>query len=118
MLDIVVDIRVGSPTFGQHDAVRLDDRDFRAVYCPRGSGTARSRSRTTRCCPTSAPPGTTRTGRRASSPTDPALALPVPAGALLSPRDTGAPTLAEAAEQGLLPTYEECREFYASLPVI
>ena len=49
------------------------------------------------------------------SPTDPELALPVPADALLSPRDTGAPTLAEAAEQGLLPTYRACTEFYASL---
>jgi hypothetical protein len=49
------------------------------------------------------------------SPTDPALALPVPAEAVLSPRDTAAPTLAEAAEQGLLPTYEACRAFYATL---
>ncbi len=37
------------------------------------------------------------------------------AGALLSARDTGAPTLAEAAEQGLLPTYEACRAVYASI---
>ena len=47
------------------------------------------------------------------SPTDPALGLPIPDGAVLSPRDLAAPTLAEAAEQGLLPTYEECRAFYA-----
>jgi dTDP-4-dehydrorhamnose 3,5-epimerase len=39
----------------------------------------------------------------------------VPADALLSARDTGAPTLAEAAEQGLLPAYEDCKAFYASL---
>ena len=35
-LDIVVDIRIGSPTYGQHDVVRLDDRDFRAVYLAEG----------------------------------------------------------------------------------
>jgi dTDP-4-dehydrorhamnose 3,5-epimerase len=46
------------------------------------------------------------------SPTDPALGLPLPADAVLSPRDLAAPTLAEAAEQGLLPTYEECRARY------
>jgi dTDP-4-dehydrorhamnose 3,5-epimerase len=51
------------------------------------------------------------------SPADPVLALPLPSdpAPLLSPRDTAAPTLAEAAERGLLPTYEQCRAFYASL---
>ena len=39
-LDVVVDIRVGSPTFGQHDVVRIDDRDFRAVYLAEGLGHA------------------------------------------------------------------------------
>jgi len=34
---------------------------------------------------------------------------------VLSPRDAAAPTLAEAIEQGLLPRYDECRAFRASL---
>ena len=34
---------------------------------------------------------------------------------LLSPKDTDAPTLAEAAEQGLLPTWDDMRAYYASL---
>ena len=38
LLDVVVDIRVGSPTFGTWDAVRLDPVDFRAVYVPEGVG--------------------------------------------------------------------------------
>ncbi len=38
VLDIVVDIRIGSPTYGQHDVVRLDDRDFRAIYLSEGLG--------------------------------------------------------------------------------
>ena len=35
-LDVVVDIRVGSPTFGTWDATRLDPVGFRAVYVPEG----------------------------------------------------------------------------------
>ena len=47
VLDVVVDIRVGSPTFGQWDAVRLDDVDRRAVYLSEGLGHAFMSSRTT-----------------------------------------------------------------------
>ena len=36
ILDVVVDIRVGSPTFGQWDSVLLDDRDRRSVYLSEG----------------------------------------------------------------------------------
>src|SRR5262245_13565360 len=39
-LDIVVDIRVGSPTYGQWDAAVLDQEDFRAMYLPIGVGHA------------------------------------------------------------------------------
>ena len=36
ILDIAVDIRVGSPTFGKHVAVRLDDKDKKQLFIPRG----------------------------------------------------------------------------------
>jgi dTDP-4-dehydrorhamnose 3,5-epimerase len=39
VLDVIVDLRVGSPTFGVSDAVRLDDVDRRGVYLRRGSAT-------------------------------------------------------------------------------
>jgi dTDP-4-dehydrorhamnose 3,5-epimerase len=114
-LDIVVDIRIGSPTYGQHDVVRLDDRDFRAVYLAEGLGhcavALEDDTVLSYLCSTEYDPGR----EKGVSPTDPELALPVPADASLSPRDTGAPTLAEAAEQGLLPTYEACLAFYASI---
>ncbi len=112
-LDVVVDIRVGSPTFGQHDVVRIDDRDFRAVYLAEGLGhlivALEDDTVAAYLCSTGYDPAR----EKGVSPTDPALGLPIPDGAVLSPRDLAAPTLAEAAEQGLLPTYEECRAFYA-----
>lgn len=36
VLDVAVDIRVGSPTFGKSIAVRLSDKDFRQMYIPTG----------------------------------------------------------------------------------
>ncbi len=36
VFDVVVDIRLGSPTFGQWDSVMLDDRDHRSMYISEG----------------------------------------------------------------------------------
>jgi dTDP-4-dehydrorhamnose 3,5-epimerase len=36
ILDVIVDIRVGSPQFGQSEAFRLDDLDHRQLYVPDG----------------------------------------------------------------------------------
>jgi dTDP-4-dehydrorhamnose 3,5-epimerase len=36
ILDVVVDIRRGSPTFGQWEAFELTDENMRLVYCPIG----------------------------------------------------------------------------------
>lgn len=117
VLDIVVDIRVGSPTFGRYDAIRLDDRDFRAIYLSEGLGhcaiALEEDTVLSYLCSTPYAPDR----EKGIDPLDPALALPIPTDLtpLLSPKDTAAPTLAEARQQGLLPSYEECRAFYASL---
>ncbi len=36
ILDVIVDARHGSPTFGRHQAFRLDDEQFWMLYVPRG----------------------------------------------------------------------------------
>jgi dTDP-4-dehydrorhamnose 3,5-epimerase len=36
ILDVVVDIRRGSPTFGEWEAVELTDENMRILYCPIG----------------------------------------------------------------------------------
>ena len=36
ILDVVVDIRRGSPTFGEWEAFELDDQNLRMAYCPIG----------------------------------------------------------------------------------
>ncbi|QVJ02398.1 dTDP-4-dehydrorhamnose 3,5-epimerase family protein [Nocardiopsis eucommiae] len=110
-IDIVVDIRVGSPTFGQWDSVLLDQREHRAVYLPVGVGHAfvSLEDGTAMSYLISTP--YTAEHELALSALDPALGLPVPDDIvpLLSPRDEVAPTLATAEARGMLPTYAECR---------
>jgi dTDP-4-dehydrorhamnose 3,5-epimerase len=36
IFDVVVDLRRGSPTFGQWEGFRLDDENLRILYCPIG----------------------------------------------------------------------------------
>jgi dTDP-4-dehydrorhamnose 3,5-epimerase len=117
VLDFVVDIRVGSPTFGVTDAVRLDGDHRRAVYIGEGLGHAflalEDDSTLTYLCSTGYSPGR----EHGVNPLDPALNLPLPPGVdfVLSDRDAAAPTLAQAADQGLLPDWQKCREWVESL---
>lgn len=118
VLDFVVDIRVGSPTFGQWDSVILDDTDRRALYVAEGVGhcfVALTDDATVSYLVTDVFNPAREHG---VNPLDEEIALvfPLPADELLlSPKDTEAPGLSEAAATGLLPTWEEARAFYSSL---
>jgi dTDP-4-dehydrorhamnose 3,5-epimerase len=117
VLDVVVDLRVGSPTFGVSDAVLLDDQDRRGIYLSEGLGHAflalTDDANVTYLCSTPYAPGR----EHGVSPLDPALDLPWPDDVepLLSDKDAAAPTLEQARESGLLPDFAQCQEFYASL---
>lgn len=117
LLDVVVDIRVGSPTFGAHVAVELDADRHTAIYIPEGLGhafVALSEWATVNyLC--SAPYAPDR--EFGVNPLDPALALPFPdtGERVLSDRDAAAPTLAEAQAAGQLPSYADTTAFLASL---
>jgi dTDP-4-dehydrorhamnose 3,5-epimerase len=107
VLDVVVDLRVGSPTFGAFDAVRLDDERRGALYLGVGLGHAflalSETATVTYLCSSAYAPGY----ELGISPLDPELGLPWPddlAPYVLSERDAAAPTLAEAVAGGLLPT--------------
>lgn len=116
ILDVVVDLRVGSPTFGVHDAVLLDEVDRRAIYLPEGMGhaflsLADDTSVTYLCSEPYAP-----TREHAVHPLDRDLDLPWPSDLVpeLSAKDASAPSLGEARDRGLLPSYETCKAFLAS----
>ncbi|MGN5377552.1 dTDP-4-dehydrorhamnose 3,5-epimerase [Streptomyces sp. MUSC 14] len=111
-LDIVVDIRVGSPTFGRWDAVLMDQRDHRASYLPLGVGHAFVALEDDTVMSYLLSESYVPEHELALSVRDPALALPLTGAAepVLSDRDRVAPTLAEAHERGLLPDYARCAQ--------
>lgn len=118
VFDVVVDIRVGSPTFGRWDAVRLDDRDRRTIYISEGLGHAflalEDDSTVMYLCSAQYDPQREHT----VTPLDPALGIEWPAidgEPILSDRDRQAPTLGEAEAAGLLPTWAETEAFVESL---
>jgi len=116
-LDVVVDIRVGSPTYGRWDATRLDDVDRRALYLAEGLGHAAFALTDDAAMIYLCSEGYNPAREHGLNPLDPALDMPWPAEIepVLSPKDAAAPTLAEAAEQGLLPSYADCQAYYKQL---
>lgn len=118
VLDFVIDIRVGSPTFGQWDSVLLDDQDRRAIYIAEGLGhcfVALSNNATVSYLVTSTFNAPREHG---INPLDPTVDLEFGLSSdelLLSSKDTEAPSLEEAEASGILPTWEQARAFYASL---
>jgi dTDP-4-dehydrorhamnose 3,5-epimerase len=117
-LDFVIDIRVGSPTFGQHRMVHLDEVERRGVYLAEGLGHAicALTDETTLlylCSQTYNP-----AAEREISPLDRDLGLDFPISRtelILSDKDAQAPTLAEVAARGLLPDYETCQRWNTAL---
>jgi dTDP-4-dehydrorhamnose 3,5-epimerase len=122
-LDVVVDLRIGSATYGRWDAVLIDDRDRRAVYLPEGLGHAfmalEDHTVVNYLCSAPYAPGR----EHGVHPLDPEIGIDWPTQArdgsplapLLSPKDEAAPSLAEVREAGLLPTYEDAQAFTRSL---
>jgi dTDP-4-dehydrorhamnose 3,5-epimerase len=118
VFDVVVDIRVGSPTFGKWDAVMLDDRSRRSIYISEGLGHAflamEDDSTVMYLCSADYAPGREHT----INALDPALDIAWPAVAgepILSDRDRDALTLAEVRAAGLLPTWDDTRAFIDEL---
>ncbi|GAB3299887.1 dTDP-4-keto-6-deoxy-D-glucose epimerase [Pseudoclavibacter sp. RFBJ3] len=118
VLDFVIDIRTGSPKFGEWDSVRLDDVDRKAIYLSEGLGhafVALTDDATVSYLVTDTYHAEREHG---INPLDKDVDLRFPEEAgelLLSPKDTDAPSLAEAAASGLLPSWEEARAYYAEL---
>ena len=123
ILDVVVDVRIGSPTFGQWDSVVLDDVDRRAMYLSEGLGHAflslADDSTVAYFCSTGYNPG----AEHGIHPLDPAVGIdwPVvdrggsPLSVSLSDKDAAAPALAQAHDSGLLPRLEDVDAYLRGL---
>ena len=120
VLDFAIDIRVGSPTFGQWDTVLLDDVDRKAIYLSEGLGHAFVALTDDAVVSYLVSDTYNPTAERGINPLDEQIGLVFPSEAgeaLLSPKDIEAPSLAEAEAQGLLPRWDDVRTFYNELNV-
>jgi dTDP-4-dehydrorhamnose 3,5-epimerase len=118
VIDYVIDIRVGSPTFGKWDQVRLDTVDRKAIYLSEGLGHAFVALTDDATVSYLVSDVYNAAREHGINPLDQEVGLVFPEEAgepLLSPKDLEAPSLAEAAASGLLPDYDDVRAFYASL---
>ena len=118
VLDFVIDVRVGSPTFGQWDSVLLDDVDRKAIYLAEGLGHAFVALTENATVSYLVSDVYSPAHEHAINPLDAHIGLVFPdiAGEpLLSPKDTEAPSLAEAEAAGLLPKWDDVRAFYDTL---
>lgn len=119
VLDYVVDIRVGSPTFGQWDTVLLDDVDRRAIFISEGLGhmfvSLEDDSTVVYLCSAPYAPGR----EHGVNPRCETVGIRFPETARdgspltiqLSDKDAAAPDLLEAKGLNLLPTFEEQQQF-------
>lgn len=117
VFDVVVDIRIGSPTYGRSVSTRLDENTRCSVYISEGlaHGFLALDDDSTVMYLCSAPYAPDR--EHTINAADPQLAIDWPSvdELVLSDRDRTAPTLDEVREAGLLPTWEDCRAFVERL---
>lgn len=119
VFDVVVDIRVGSPTFGKWDSVLLDDQNRKTVYISEGLAhgflALQDDSTVMYLCSAEYNPGREHT----ISAMDPTLAVDWPLVNGVAPsqsdRDAAAPSFSEVVESGLLPTWEATQQFIEEL---
>jgi dTDP-4-dehydrorhamnose 3,5-epimerase len=113
VLDVIVDVRTGSPTFRQWEMARLDDTNHRAVYLSEGLGhgflALTDEATVVYLCSE----GYVPEREHGIHPLDPDLAVtwPTDLTPVLSAKDAQAPSYSEVHQQGLLPSYEACTTF-------
>ena len=123
VFDVVVDIRFGSPTFGEWSGVLLDSEERRALYIPEGLAhgfvALEPASTVVYLCSEPWRPDT----EHAIDALDPKLGIDWPTVALdgtvlsyqRSEKDADAPSLADLAASGVIPRWEDCEAHVESL---
>ncbi|GGZ97350.1 dTDP-4-dehydrorhamnose 3,5-epimerase [Streptomyces bluensis] len=116
VLDVVVDIRVGSPTYGSWRTVLLDDAR-RSVYIEAGLGHAFMALCDNATVVYLTSEGYAPEREHAVHALDPRLGIEWPDGIelILSEKDRAAPGLAEMERRGLLPDFTTCVTFHQAL---
>jgi dTDP-4-dehydrorhamnose 3,5-epimerase len=109
IVDVLVDLRVGSPTFLKVDYVNLSEDSGKVVFIPTGVGHGFIVGSESAAVVYLTSSGYAPDFEKAICPTDPELGIqwPIPTQnhGIISKVDTEAPTLAQARKLGTLPTF-------------
>ena len=114
--DYVIDIRVGSPTFGQFEEIELNENSASAVFIEEGLSHAFVALENQTVVTYFVTEEYNPTREKGINPFDKTLNVKWPdIELILSEKDKQAISLEEAENQGLLPTFEECKKFIKCL---
>jgi dTDP-4-dehydrorhamnose 3,5-epimerase len=109
IVDVLVDLRVGSPSYLKIEYVELSDDSGKVVFIPSGVGHGFFVESESAAVVYLTSSGYAPEYEKAITPMDPELEIiwPIPFSELgvISKADTEAPTLAQAKESGILPTF-------------
>jgi len=114
--DYVIDIRVGSPTFGQFEEIELNENSASAVFIEEGLAHAFVALENQTVVTYYVTEKYNPDREKGINPFDKTLNVKWPEMELvLSDKDKQAITLEDAKNQGLLPSFDECKKFINSI---
>lgn len=110
--DYIIDIRIGSPTFGQYEEIELDENSASAVFIEEGLAHAFVALEDQTVVTYYVSEKYNPEKEKGINPYDLDLKINWPSTELLlSEKDKNAISLKEAMAQGLLPSFNECKKF-------
>ena len=114
--DYVIDIRIGSPTFGQFEEITLDDKSAGAVFIEEGLAHAFVALENNTIVTYYVSEKYNPEREKGINPFDKTLNVKWPdIELILSGKDKEAISLEESKNQGLLPSFDDCKAFIKSL---
>ena len=114
--DYVIDIRIGSPTFGQFEAIDLDEKSASAIFIEEGLAHAFVALENNTIVTYYVSEKYNPEREKGINPFDKTLNILWPEiDLILSEKDKAAISLEQATDQGILTTYDECKKFIKSL---
>ena len=114
--DYVIDIRIGSPTFGQFEAIELDEKSANAIFIEEGLAHAFVALENNTIVTYYVSEKYNPEREKGINPFDKTLNILWPEiDLIISEKDKAAISLEQATDQGILTTYDECKKFIKSL---
>ena len=114
--DYVIDIRIGSPTFGQFEAIDLDEKSASAIFIEVGLAHAFVALENNTIVTYYVSEKYNPEREKGINPFDKTLNILWPEiDLILSEKDKAAISLERATDQGIITTYDECKKFIKSL---